>query len=474
MHVATKAAVWFVFCNLMQKGISTITVPIFTRLLTTSEYGTYSLYLSWFNIFTIVTSLNLYYGPFNNALNKYRDAERRARYISSMQGITVSITAVLAVIYLVAPNFWSDVLGLNQYILALMLLELLVEPALHFWQGRQRFEYHYKKMVIVTLLKSLCNPLLGLCLVLLTTGDKANARITSVVFVELIIAGTIMVQQFIRGKVFYSKEDWKYALSFNIPLIPHYLSGTVLNQGDRIMIQHIVGRAEVGIYSVAYSIGMLIQLFTNAINNSMTPWMYENLNEKNYSNIRKNITLILSLLAGIIICMLFFVPELVAIFASEEYYNAIYVVPPVACSVYFVFLYNIFAIPQMYFERQYFMSVASILAAALNVGLNAIFIPIYGYYAAGYTTVACYILYSIGHCYFSYKVCMDKIQTFSLFDTRAILGISLGVFVCSILFNLLYKLFVIRYVIAAVVVFFGLAQRKRIIGVLREVKRKRR
>lgn len=69
---------------------------------------------------------------------------------------------------------------------------------------------------------------------------------------------------------------------------------------------------------------------------------------------------------------------------------------------------------------------------------------------------------------------MDKIQTFSLFDTRAILGISLGVFVCSILFNLLYKLFVIRYVIAAVVVFFGLAQRKRIIGVLREVKRKRR
>ena len=52
----------------------------------------------------------------------------------------------------------------------------------------------------------------------------------------------------------------------------------------------------------------------------------------------------------------FFVPELVKIFGSEEYYSAIYVVPPVAASVYFIFLYNIFAIPQMYYEKQKFMS----------------------------------------------------------------------------------------------------------------------
>ena len=48
--VAAKAAIWFVFCNVMQKGIATITVPIFTRMLTTDEYGVYSIYLSWFNI----------------------------------------------------------------------------------------------------------------------------------------------------------------------------------------------------------------------------------------------------------------------------------------------------------------------------------------------------------------------------------------------------------------------------------------
>ena len=56
MNVTAKASIWFVFCSLMQKGISTITVPIFTRLMSTEEYGVYSLYLSWFSILTIFTS----------------------------------------------------------------------------------------------------------------------------------------------------------------------------------------------------------------------------------------------------------------------------------------------------------------------------------------------------------------------------------------------------------------------------------
>ena len=401
MSVATKAALWFVFCNIMQKGISTITVPLFTRLLTTAEYGTYSLYVSWFNILTIVTSLNLYYGVFNNALNRIQGRNERNKYVSSMQGLTITLTLVLIVIYAPFQNFWSNLLGLNKLVLWLMIAELLVEPALQFWSARQRFEYRYKTMVSVTLLKSALNPILGLILVIVARDDKALARIVSVVTVEVVIAGSIMALQFFRGRVFYNKANWKYALKFNIPLIPHYLSGTILNQGDRIMIQNMVGASEVGIYSVAYSIGMLVQLFTNAINNSMTPWMYENLNRKDYKNIRKNVDAILLFLGGVIITLCFFVPELVRIFGSKEYYSAIYVVPPVAASVYFIFLYNVFAIPQMYYEKQKFMSVASIAAAILNVVLNFIFIPIFGFFAAGYTTVASYIVYSIGHYLFS-------------------------------------------------------------------------
>lgn len=472
MSVVAKAAIWFTFCNLMQKGISTITVPIFTRLLSTSEYGTYSLYLSWFNIFTIVTSLNLYYGVFNNALNKITDKQERDKYISSMQGLTTTITLVLVCIYAPFQQYWSELLGLSPLVLWLMMAELIVEPALHFWQGRQRFEYRYKIMVGVTVLKSALNPALGIVMVLLSRGDRATARIMSVVLVEIVIAGAIMIFQFFKGKVFCQKTYWKYALSFNIPLIPHYLSGTILNQGDRIMIQNMIGKSEVGIYSVAYSVGMLVQLFTNAITGSMTPWIYDKLNKNDYKSIRKYTNYVLLMLAGIVIGICFFVPEIVRIFGSSEYYDAIYVVPPVASSVFFIFLYNTFANPQMYFECQKFMPIASICAAVINIALNAIFIPLFGYYAATYTTVASYVIYSIGHFIFTRKVCMEKIGTMELFDIRTISLLSVGVIVCSVAFTFLYKWTIIRYGLAVIVFAIVILQRKKIVQIIKEIKRK--
>lgn len=44
MSIASKAALWFTICGFVQKGISFITVPIFTRLLTTEQYGVVSIF----------------------------------------------------------------------------------------------------------------------------------------------------------------------------------------------------------------------------------------------------------------------------------------------------------------------------------------------------------------------------------------------------------------------------------------------
>ena len=62
LSVQAKAALWFTICSFLQKGISFITVPIFTRLMSTEEYGTYTVYLSWLQILTILTSLYLFNG----------------------------------------------------------------------------------------------------------------------------------------------------------------------------------------------------------------------------------------------------------------------------------------------------------------------------------------------------------------------------------------------------------------------------
>lgn len=440
--VQVKAALWFAACSILQKGISFVVVPIFTRILTTEQYGTYSLYLSWLQILTIITSLYLYYGVFTNGMNKY-DTDRD-RYISSMQGLTLTITVIVFAIFFVTQNTWSDILGLAPHLIFLMFIEMAVTPALSFWSGRQRFEYKYRKLVIVTVCKSIVNPVLGLIMVLLAE-DKATARILSVVIVEVCFCGVIMIYQFLKGKCWIDKKYWKFALGMAIPLLPHYLSGMILNKGDQIMINKMVSTSAVAFYSVAYNIGMLVQIFTNAISNSFTPWIYQRIKADKYEKIPETINFLMLLVAAISLYLMLLSPELVLLFGSSGYASAAYVIPPVAASVFFIFLYNILATPQFYFERTSFLMVSSILAAVVNLGLNYIFIKQYGYVAAGYTTLVCYVLYSIGHAIVSCKVMKEFLPGKTLFDYKCVVYLSVLVIFAGIGCNFLFSYKIVRY-----------------------------
>ena len=449
LSIQAKAAIWFIVCSILQKGISFITVPIFTRLLTPEQYGTYSLYLSWLQILTIITSLYLYHGVFNNAMIKFET--ERDRYISCMQGLTILLDFSVFVIVL------------------LMFIEMLVTPALQFWSGRQRFEYKYKKLVSVTIAKSIANPILGIIAVLLFE-QKDTARIISVVLSEVLICGPIMVYQFKKGKVFFDKKYWIYALHLALPLLPHYLSGMVLSQSDRIMIGKMVGNSEVAFYSVAYNIGFLTQVFTSAINNSFTPWMYQCIKAKKYKGISKTINSLLLIIGTISFFLMMFSPELVKIFGSEEYSNAVYVIPPVAASVFFIFLYNILVIPQFYYEKTKFLMLSSLGAALLNLYLNYVFIKKFGYIAAGYTTLACYTIYGMGHYLISNNILKKVLPNTTLYDTKFIFSISIAIILCGTLANYLFNYWYIRYAILFFCSAIAIIKRKKIMNTIAKIK----
>ncbi len=464
MSVQAKSAIWFAVCSILQKGISFITVPIFTRLLTTEQYGTYSLYLSWFQILTIITSLYLYHGVFNNGMTKFKFD--RDTYIASMQGLTLCITSSIFIIYLLAYRFWSDLLGLAPILMMYMFIEMIVTPSFHFWAGKQRFEFKYVHLVVLTIAKSIVNPLLGMVMVI-TSQKKDVARISSVVLTELVFCGTIMILQYYRGRCFFNMKYWRYALRLAIPLLPHYLSGMILNQGDRIMIDKMVGKSEVAFYSVAYSIGLLVQIFTHAINNSFIPWMYLKINSNDIDDIKKTTNILLVIVAFISLGLMMCSPEIILIFGSDKYASAAYVIPPVAASVFFIFLYNLLAIPQFYFEATRFLATSSIIAAIINVALNYIFINEYGFIAAGYTTLACYVLYSLGHYIVSKRVLRNFMDGNLLYDRNFIAALSSFVVLSCIISNFLYSYWILRYVLIGFIVLVGYVKRNLLLNLIK-------
>ena len=149
-------------------------------------------------------------------------------------------------------------------------------PTLPYWMARKRYEYSYRAIILTTIAISLGNAGLGLLAVLLNE-QKDLARIVSCVLVQCIVGGILYIVNLKYVRKAFCWDYVKFALLFNLPLLPHYAAMYVLDAFDRIMIQAMVGFSAAALYSVACNLGNVLKIVTNSINNSIVPWMYEKL-----------------------------------------------------------------------------------------------------------------------------------------------------------------------------------------------------
>lgn len=449
--VPAKASLWFLICNILQAGLSVLTTPIFTRLMSTEEFGVFSTYNSWRSILLIFTSLNLSYGVYNNAMIKYENPKTRDQYTSSMIALYSLITLTFGVFYIFTRNWCNHILGMSTKIVFLLFLDLLFYPALLFWSSRQRFEFKYKWLVIVTLLMSFTSIISGIISVNLAI-HKDFAKIASGVIVNAIFGAVFLICYLVKGREFINWKYWSFALKFNIPLIPHYLSEIVLSQSDRIMISKYKTFTDSANYTIAYSIVTILQLFMSAINASFLPWAYRCIKNKQYEAMKKMTNVLMICIGGGILLVTLLAPEIIMIFAGAQYSNAIYVIPPIGLSVFFMFLYDIFATLEFYYEKNIGIMIASVTAALLNVLLNGLFIPYYGFYAAGYTTLFCYMLYALFHFIFYKRLCKQALGINEIYDGRVLLLGMIFMFLVTMAINVLYPYKLLRYSLLVIII----------------------
>lgn len=232
---------------------------------------------------------------------------------------------------------------------------------------------------------------------------------------------------------------------YNLPLIPHYLSQTVLSSADRIMIKDMVGEGEAGIYSLAYSISLIMTLFSTALMQTISPFIYQKIKDNKIYEISNVAYISLIFIAVVNLILILFAPEIIKIFAPKEYYEAIWVIPPVAMSVFFMYSYDLFAKFAFYYEKTTLIMSASVVGAILNLILNHIFIGIYGYIAAGYTTLVCYLIYTLFHYILMNAVCKKYSDGIRPYRTKVLLMITIPFLLCGFLLLTTYSYPFIRH-----------------------------
>lgn len=466
-----KASFWFLICGFLQKGISMITTPIFTRIMTEQAYGQSSLYSSWYNMIFIIVSFELAAGVYTRGLIK--NEEKADAFSSSLLFLSTVSVIVYTGIYFVFHNSLNKLTGLSTYMMVMMIIEMWSTIAYQFWSNRERVAYRYKKLVALMISFTLLRPIAGVIAVLSVSEQyQVEARITATTFVNLVLFFGLYFSIMKKGKMTFNKEYWKYALSFNLPLIPHYLSQVILNQSDRIMIGKYCNSAAVGYYSVAYSLAMVMQIFNSSVSATMNPWIYRSIKNKSFKRIEQISYTILTVIAGLNFVMVALGPELLKIMAPGSYYAAVWVIPPVTVSVYFMFLYNLFATFEYYYNKTRWVMYASFIGAAANIVLNAIFIPKFGFVAAGYTTLVCYVLYAFMHYLFMKKVSRIYLNGRRIYRLEIIMLIGFLLIFGSACMLLLYRYMLIRYAILVALAIVAFFLKDRIVGTFKELKEK--
>ena len=444
LSIQVKAAFWFMICSFMQKGIAIITTPIFTRLMTAEEYGQLNVYNSWYGILSIFVTLCLSYGVFSQGIVKFW--EDKDVFASSLQGLSVALVAGWVVVYLLFRNYWNGLFRLTTVQMLALLTTCWTSAAFLFWAVEQRTKYQYRSLVILTLAISLVESVLAVILVI-HCKEKVTARIMAFVGVEFAAALYCFYSQYSKGMVFFDTHYWKYAVLFNLPLIPHYLSQTVLNNSDRIMIERLVNLEKAGIYAIAYSVSMLMTVFNTALAQTISPWMFNKIKQKRPQEIAPVAYGSLTFIAVVNLFLIAFGPEVIRIFAPPEYYEAIWVIPPVAIGSYCLFMYDYFARFEFYYEKTFGIMIASVFGAALNILLNYIYIQKYGFIAAAYTTMICYLIYVICHYCLMMRICRKNNIYPKIYDEKILLLISLSFIILSFALMATYKFFWLRYTV---------------------------
>lgn len=454
---ALKSGGWYAISNLIMRSVSIFTAPLFTRILSPGDYGAVSNFTAWQNIFMILTGLSLTYS-IGRAKLDYK--EKFDAYLSSIQFLGAIAAGICFIASFLFQPYLTQIMNLDGFMISLLFLYLIFYPAVDYIQIKYRYEFRYKENIIISLLNTVGTVFFSLLFIYIFRNHRWIGRILGM----LITTFGLGIYYFIRiqrkGNCRVNTEYWKYALKISIPMIPHAFAMVILNQIDRIQIMKYCGDSYAGIYSFGYSYAVLISLLINAVSQAWTPWQYEKHSQGKIKEISKACSFFTIAICVFTLLFVTLGPEAIMILGSESFQEAKWVVAPVALGTLFQYYYILYSGVEIYYKKTIAIGICSIIAAIINYFLNTIFIPIYGYMVAAYTTMAGYFILMILHFVIYRVICKDR-----LFPDKTLFLSALTTIIIGLTITMFYETYIIRYCMIPVYLYVLWSCSNKMIGI---------
>ena len=382
---------WYGFSTGINKGVLLVAIPLLSGILSLQDYGLWSLSQVIIVVCSTLVSLNGYssilrFGV-NDKLLGYGIFRKYFKYTLLIGGAN-----------LVFLFFY----GVNWISLTFLLAQL--EGFQVLLLGWCRSRDYYFTYFIISLIKITA-------IVLTVSFVEVNSLVELLwgqfIFGGIMLAGLYTYVFYKDNNLLVSKLKMKNFLLFSLYLIPHNIALWILSSSDRIIIKNILNEFELGLYSLAYSLALILMLLNSGI--ALTLPNYIIAKYDYYINSKLKIKLILLyststiLLNGFLYFFILFFKD--KVFYFKEVDAVVYdVIVWVFNGIYLLGLYYFYSNILFYNKKAKLISLNTFFVSVLNVILTIIMVNYMGIKGAAIASFFAYLIYLISNIFYSFRL----------------------------------------------------------------------
>ena len=210
--------------------------------------------------------------------------------------------------------------------------------------------------------------------------------------VSSIAVFVLILPSYVKEKIQYDFSLLKRMLKYGLPIMISGVAFVINENLDKILLLDFLGKDIMGAYSGCYKLTVFLTLFIQAFRMGVEPFIF---NQAKTTNAKESYAMVLKFFVifaslGMLFVIAFLDIFKVLLIKNENYWIAIQIVPIVLLANWCLGVYHSLSVWYKLTDRTHYGMCISILGASITIVLNYIFIPIYGFIAAAYTTLAAY------------------------------------------------------------------------------------
>jgi O-antigen/teichoic acid export membrane protein len=394
-----KSSGIYILASVASPLVSLILMPFLTHTLSRDEYGALAVLNTAISLLAGITQFGLNNAFFRAYSCDYEAKQDKLDIVSTVVVLLLFISLpVTLFILLTAPWLSNILLNTTSYGNAIRLAALIIlaqnltVPGLSWLRAENRAAI-YSILSIANLLINLGGAIIfvgllhmGLMGALLAIGGGYTTIVIATLPVILIRTGLHL-----RFDITHN------LLSFGLPLVSSFVSVWILQLSDRYLLSHFASLAQTASYSVAYSLGGLLNVvILSPFSLAWPTTSFAIAKRKDAPRIYQQVfrwyimVLLLSSFAFSLASTIVFL-----IFFPVTYHSAASIIPIVTLSSTFFGIYSFYNTGIAITRKTWLAVVFTTIAAIINIGFNLVLIPAYGSMGAAWSTLLAYAILTV-------------------------------------------------------------------------------